>query len=186
MSNPMYNESLGGVYFIYSLRQAVLITKTKASRLQRDTTIPIALPSTGLSLLLLHIPLQIFQVYVIKVWAKAGAYSGHCWAVRWSDIFLSCRTLDSLNVPSGTCWSLSILKSLYSVSTNENTFTIPQRHECFRPCPSSYRSPSHTKTTQYLSPIHHAAAFFGFFVPYLLRLVALFPTPPKSIAPLTK
>jgi hypothetical protein len=152
----------------------------------RCVTIPIALPYTGLSLLLFHIPLPILQVYVIKVRAKAGAHSGQRWAVRWSDILPSCWTLDSLNVPSGTFWSLSILKSLYSVSTNENTCTIPQRHECFRPCPSSYSSPSHTKTTQYLSPIHHAAAFFGFFVPYLLRLVALFPTPPKSIAPLTK
>jgi hypothetical protein len=54
-----------------------------------------------------------------------------------------------------------------------------------------------------ISAPYHAAAFFGFFVPYFDRLVALLPTPPynplatpsypfplskltKSIAPLTK
>lgn len=33
---------------------------------------------------------------------------------------------------------------------------------------------------------HQAATFFGFFVPYLLLLVILAPTPPKSSAPLTR
>jgi hypothetical protein len=32
----------------------------------------------------------------------------------------------------------------------------------------------------------YVAAFLGFLVPYFDRLVTLFPTPPKSIAPLTK